>query len=229
MADNNTLIGNIAGFRNSGLIASAVDLQDRIVDKYFTAYATRIAFVAYAFVFGYYGFLKVQALFTGLSTPVRGEVGHLVTILGLPEFGMTLTVVMGFIGVYEMTLGLIFAFKKLRLAVPLFLSHQVVTLITLVIGRAYYFQEPFLFGVPWLFDAFAAYILKNTIFIGGFLILAAVELSDKPPARTIRSENGSRNRLNTDVPEHPEERCVHETQREKPDGENSGGGKDGVC
>jgi hypothetical protein len=29
-----------------------------------------------------------------------------------------------------------------------------------------------------LFDTFAAYILKNTIFVGGFLVLAAVELGD---------------------------------------------------
>jgi hypothetical protein len=50
-----------------------------------------------------------------------------------------------------------------------------------VVARAYYFQEPFLLGVPWLFDAFAAYILKNTIFVGGFLMLAAVELGDRDP------------------------------------------------
>lgn len=39
-------------------------------------HSTNIAFAVYAFVFGCYGFLKVQALFTGESTPVRGEVGH---------------------------------------------------------------------------------------------------------------------------------------------------------
>jgi hypothetical protein len=169
------------------LVDSAVDLEQRIVDTYFVEHGTRIAFLAYAFVFGYYGFLKVQALFTGLSTPVREEVGHLVTILGLPQVGITLTMVMVFIGIYEMTLGATFALKKLRLAIPLFLSHQVVTLVTLVIARAYYFQEPFLFGVPWLFDAFAAYILKNTIFIGGFLVLAGVELGNRTPKPVTRN------------------------------------------
>ena len=181
MTDTNNTIERIAGLRTSGVVERAVELQDRIVTKYFNKYGTRIAFAAYAFVFGYYGFLKLQAPFTGLSTPVRREVGHLVNILGLPELGISLTMVMVFIGIYELTLGVLFAFKKLRLAVPLFLSHQAVTLITLVIARAYYFQEPFLFGVPWLFDAFAAYILKNTIFIGGFLVLAAVELGDREP------------------------------------------------
>jgi hypothetical protein len=178
--------------RTAAVAAGAVDLQDRIVTDYFAEYGTRIAFLAYAFVFGYYGFLKIQALFTGLSTPVRGEVGHLVTIVGLPEVGITLTIVMVFIGIYEMVVGATFALKKLRLAIPLFLSHQAVTLVTLVIARAYYFQEPFLFGVPWLFDSFAAYILKNTIFIGGFLVLAAVELGDRAPTPATRGATDDR-------------------------------------
>jgi hypothetical protein len=178
--------------RTAAVAAGTVDLQDRIVTGYFAEYGTRIAFLAYAFVFGYYGFLKIQALFTGLSTPVRGEVGHLVTIVGLPEVGITLTMVMVFIGIYEMVVGATFALKKLRLAIPLFLSHQAVTLVTLVIARAYYFQEPFLFGVPWLFDSFAAYILKNTIFIGGFLVLAAVELGDRAPTPATRGATDDR-------------------------------------
>ena len=167
-------------------MASAVDLQDRIVNDYLVTYGTRVTSAAYAFVFGYYGFLKIQAFFTGLSTPVRGEIGHLVTVLGLPEVGITLTTVMVFIGIYEMTLGATFALRRIRLALPLFLSHQAVTLVTLVVARAYYFQEPFLFGVPWLFDAFAAYVLKNTIFVGGFLVLASVEFGDRTPPRATR-------------------------------------------
>jgi hypothetical protein len=166
-------------------IASALDtlerFEHRLIDDLFAEYGTRIALAAYAFVFGYYGFLKVQAPVTGLSTPVRGEVGHFASILGLPELGISLTVVMLFIGVYEMSLGALFALKKLRLALPVFLGHQAVTFLSLVVARAYYFQEPFLLGVPWLFDAFAAYILKNTIFVGGFLVLAAVELGDRDP------------------------------------------------
>jgi len=119
-----------------------------------------------------------------LSTAVREEVGHLVTTLGLPQVGITLTMVMVFIGIYEMTVGATFALKRFRLAIPLFLGHQAVTL---VIARAYYFQEPFLFGVPWLFDAFAAYILKNTIFIGGFLLLAGIELGNRTPKPVTRN------------------------------------------
>jgi hypothetical protein len=180
------IFDDIGERRPNGIVGTAVKLQNRLVNDYFVEHGTRIAFLAYAFVFGYYGFLKIQAFFTGLSTPVRGEVGHLVAILGLPEMGITLTMVMIFIGVYEMAIGVTFALKRIRLALPLFLSHQAVTLVTLVIARAYYFQEPFLFGVPWLFDAFAAYILKNTIFIGGFLVLASVELGDQAPTPATR-------------------------------------------
>ncbi|AHB67460.1 hypothetical protein HISP_06395 [Haloarcula hispanica N601] len=165
------------------------EVIDRVVEGILVPYGTRIAFLTYAFVFSYYGFLKVQALFSGLSTPVRGEVHAVVTILGLPELGISLTAVMVFIGVYELTIGLLFLLQKIRAIFFLFLGHQFVTLATLVIARSAYFQEPFLLGtVPWLFDAFAAYILKNTIFIGGFLVLAAVELGQgSPEAATAKS------------------------------------------
>ena len=153
---------------------------DRLANDYLVEYGTRIAFLSYAFVFCYYGFLKLQAPVTGLATPVRGEVGHLVDLLGLPSLGVSLGAVMLFIGLYEFGLGTLFLFRRLRLAVPVFLAHQLGTLVTLVLGRTFYFQEPFLFGVPWLFDSFAAYILKNVIFVGGFLVLAAVELGDRP-------------------------------------------------
>ncbi|MFB6142409.1 MAG: hypothetical protein ABEJ30_03595 [Halorientalis sp.] len=167
-------------------LSSALDTLERyerqFVEDFLAEYSTRIAFATYAFVFFYYGFLKVQALVTGLSTPVRGEVAHLVSVLGLPEFGVSLTAVMAFIGVYEMGLGTLFLRRNLRVALPLFLTHQAGTFITLVLARTYYFQDPFLLGaVPWLFDTFAAYILKNTIFVGGFLVLAAIELGDRHP------------------------------------------------
>lgn len=166
-------------------VTSALDTleryEHRLVNDVFAEHGTRIALLAYAFVFGYYGFLKVQAPVTGLSTPVRGEVGHFVEILGLSQFGIGLTAVMAFIGLYEVALGVLFALRKLRLALPLFLNHQATTFVSLVVARAYYFQEPYVMGVPWLFDTFAAYILKNTIFVGAFLVIATVELGDRDP------------------------------------------------
>lgn len=160
----------------------------RLVDDYFAVYGTRLAFLAYAFVFGYYGFLKLQAPVTGLATPVRGEIGHVVNLLGLPALGVGIGAVMLCIGLYEVVLGVLFATKRVRLLIPVFLVHQFGTFLTLVVGRTFYFQEPFLFGVPWLFDAFAAYILKNTVFVGGFCLLAAVELGTTPIHRATESD-----------------------------------------
>ncbi|MFC6951878.1 hypothetical protein [Halorubellus litoreus] len=161
------------------------DGTDYVVDRIFVPYGTQIAFATYAFVFFYYGMLKIQAFLTGMTTPVKGEVAHFVTALGLPEIGVSVGLAMLSIGLYEALLGLLFVFRRLRLAIPLFLSHQFVTFLSLVVARDFYFQDPFLFGVPWLFDSFAAYILKNTIFVGGFVVLAALELGDRTPETVL--------------------------------------------
>lgn len=164
-----------------------VHTEDRLANTWFREYGTRIAFLAYTFVFFYYGLLKV---IPGFSTPVKGEVNAFMHGLGVPELaavvGLTYTVVpvMYAIGVYEVTLGLLFAFRKIRAAFVLFFTHQLTTLVSLVVATEAYFQEPFLFGtVPWLFDTFAAYVLKNVIFIGGFVVLAGLELGEEPPRR----------------------------------------------
>jgi len=157
------------------------------VINFFVEYGTRIAFTAYAFVFGYYGFLKVQFLFTEIDTPVRRQISYLVHIFDFTQLGITLTMVMLSIGFFEMTIGILFALKKIRLVLPLFFIHMIGTFLTLFIGRTFYFQEPLLMGFPWLFDEFAAYILKNTIFIGGFMILAAVEMSDQDLRRSTKN------------------------------------------
>lgn len=173
--------------------------ESRLVNEYLARYGTLLALLAYAFVFFYYGFLKVQAPLTGLTTPVRGEVGHFVQVLGLPELGVSLTLVMVTIGLYEMALGALFAFKMLHVAFPLFLVHQVTTFVSLGVARAFYFQEPFVFGVPWLFDTFAAYILKNVVFVGGFLVLVTVELGDRDPRPATREPaRGTQNQRRAD-------------------------------
>jgi hypothetical protein len=127
----------------TGAFTTALDRLEQyertLIEEYVTEYGTRVAFAAYAFVFGYYGFLKVQALVTGLATPVRGEVGQFVTTLGLAEIGISLTMVMAFIGVSEMALGLLFLFRELRLAIPVFLAHQTGTFLSLGIARTFYF------------------------------------------------------------------------------------------
>ncbi len=58
------------------------------------------------------------------------------------------------------------------------------TCATLVVARTHYFKEPFVADAPWPFDSFATYTRKNTIFVGGFLVLAAGELGHDRPARS---------------------------------------------
>lgn len=169
------------------------ELEDFIINKYLTEYGTNIAFAAYAFVFFYYGFLKV---IPGVSTPVQTPVAAFMHGLGIPSLTASLGLpysigtIMLFIGLYEMTLGTLFAMRRIRAAFVLFFLHQLTTLLTLVVAPEAYFQQPFLqvagIGVPWLFDAFAAYVLKNTVFIGGFLVLVSLELGHKTPKAATR-------------------------------------------
>lgn len=146
-------------------------------------------------MFFYYGLLKV---IPGVSTPVQTEVAAFMQGLGVPTLTASLGlpysigVVMLFIGLYEMTLGMLFATRQLRTAFVLFFIHQLTTLATLIVAPHAYFQEPFLqvagIGIPWLFDAFAAYVLKNTIFIGGFIVLVSLELGRETPTTMTRRE-----------------------------------------
>jgi hypothetical protein len=187
MMGRHSIRGRLARFERR-----LIDLERRLVEGVFVEHGTNVAFLSYAFVYGYYGFLKVQALITGMTTPVRGEVGHLVTALDLSSLGISLTAVMVFIGVYEVVLGALFATRRIHLVLPLFLAHMFGTFATLVVARGAYFQDPFVMGIPWLFDTFAAYILKNTIFVGGFLVLAGVELGSRTPEPATGGVSGAR-------------------------------------
>jgi uncharacterized membrane protein YkgB len=172
-----------------------VRLEDYLVDTYFSEYGTRIAFVAYAFVFFYYGFLKVVP---GVTTPVQASIVAFVEGLGIPTLAASLGLPYGIgplmllVGFYEMVLGALFATRRLRAAFVLFFLHQFTTLATLIVAPQAYFQQPFLqvagLGVPWLFDAFAAYVMKNVVFIGGFVVLTSLELGHGTPTATTRGD-----------------------------------------
>lgn len=137
---------------------------------------TRLAF---AFVFLYFGAQK--PLVPGAS-PVREPVTAFLTALGVPlvvaiEYGGL------FIGLYEMTVGVLFLFNKIRAAALLFIIHQLTTLVSLLVIPYVAFREPWfsLFGVqtPYALDWFSAYVLKNLIFIGAFMLLFAQYHSER--------------------------------------------------
>lgn len=139
-----------------------------------------IAFAAYAIVFIWFGGVK---LFPHLRTPVYTPVGTFAEAVGLPEIlailGLTynLKALLMVIGVYETLLGVLFATRKLRWATPFFFIHQGIAFLALVVAPTAFFSPPFLelgwIVIPWMQGSFSAYVLKNLIFIGGFLLLVS--------------------------------------------------------
>lgn len=129
---------------------------------------TRLSF---AFVFIYFG---AQKPFVPGASPVREPVTAFLTAIGIPvliplKYGPLL------IGLYEMAIGLLFLFNKIRAAGVLFVIHQVTTLVSLLVIPYVAFRGPWLtvlgVNVPYALDWFSAYVLKNLIFIGAFMLL----------------------------------------------------------
>jgi len=149
-------------------------VQDHIITTYFQPNAKTALYWSFAFVFFYYG---IQKPAPGYS-PVRRPVGLFVSNLGIPIDSAIL-----FIGVFEMTLGLLFFMRKFRLVFWMFLAHQIVAFSTLIVMPYYAWQPPwlFLFGIPLPFkmDSWAAFVLKNVVFIGAFIALCHLEYEDR--------------------------------------------------
>ena len=148
----------------------------RFADKH----AVTLAFAAYAIVFIWFGGVK---LVPTLETPVYTPVGIFVEGLGLPVFlefvgiPYNLKAVLMFIGAYEVFLGILFATRRIRWAIPVFFVHQGTAFLSLIVAPQAFFGPPFLqiggLSIPWMQGAFSAYVLKNLIFIGGFLLLVS--------------------------------------------------------
>ena len=151
---------------------SAIKLQNTLVEKYFVPYAAVYLRFAFAFVFCLYGLQKVAPT----PTPVFNPIEHLVIQAPIT---IPATVVIGFIGTYEMFMGLLFAFKRLRLVMVFFFPHQITTQLVIWLNTDLFFVPPYItvggIDIPWLIGTFAAFALKNTIFIGGFMLLCVYE------------------------------------------------------
>lgn len=131
-------------------------------------------------MFVYFG---LQKLIPGNVAPVTESIS-----LFVGAFGVPIAVAGPFIGLYEVTLGTLFLTRRLRLAFFLFLGHQVVTLLPLVVIPYHSFQPPWIavggFALPRSLDWFAAFILKNLVFVGAFMLLASRELGDRSVGAT---------------------------------------------
>lgn len=147
--------------------------QNVVLANVFRPYGVTVLYVTFGLIFFYFGMQKPSPA----TSPVRVPLTDFFAVVGIPvDPGMY------FIGTYEMFLGLLFLFKQLRAAFWLFLPHQLVTFLSLAIIPFVAFQPPFLtlFGVdvPVATTGYGEFVLKNVVFVAGFMLLAAVELGD---------------------------------------------------
>lgn len=145
--------------------------QGVLVTRVFRPYGVTALYWSFAFVFFYFGFQKPAPVFS----PVRLPLSEF-----LPYFGIPLEAGMLYIGTYEMFLGLLFLFRRIRLAFWLFLPHQAVTFLTLVVIPFVAFQPPWVtvggVSIPWALTGYGAFVVKNLVFVAGFALLVSVEL-----------------------------------------------------
>ncbi|MDZ7688210.1 MAG: hypothetical protein U5J64_05715 [Halobacteriales archaeon] len=148
-------------------------LQDTIASDYFVPYGTTVLYYSFGFIFFYFGLQKPAPV----QTPVFVEVS-----LFVGEFGFPSKPTIIFIGLYEMFLGVLFFLKRIRIVFWLFFVHQFVGFLTLVTIPYVVFQPPWItvFGVdiPWAVGGFSAFVLKNVVWVGAFVVLAGLELGD---------------------------------------------------
>lgn len=149
-----------------------VGRREQQLEALFTRYGYSYARLAFGFVFILFG---AQKPFVPGASPVGYDVTLFATRLGLGALPGPITWIPLLIGCYEMTLGTLILFDKIRPALPAFFAHQLVTLIAPFVVWDTAFREPYLHlgtvTVPYAFDWFAAYALKNVLFIAAFCFL----------------------------------------------------------
>lgn len=157
--------------------------QDRIVDRVFTRWAVTYTYTAFAFVFIYFGLQKPAPVDSPVRTPVAvfvQDVSIHLSRLPLIDVQISPDTALIFIGCYEIFMGLLFLFQLIRIVFWVFLAHQAVGFISILLTWDTVFQPPWLsflgLDVPWALGSFSAFVLKNVIFVGAFMFLASVEL-----------------------------------------------------
>lgn len=149
-------------------------VQDYIISRFVSPYVYLYCRLAFAFVFFYFGLQKPAPNHTPVFVPVT---------LFTAEFGIDGQTALLFIGAYEMALGLLILFNRIRVAFWMFLAHQAVGFLSLVLIPYAVFQPPWLtvFGVdiPWALGGYSAFVLKNLVFVAAFLLLAQHHFADE--------------------------------------------------
>lgn len=133
--------------------------------------------LAFAFVFLTFGAQKL--LFHG-ETPVHEPVLAFVLALGAPSATLGAYALL-FIGVYEVTLGVSFLGNWIRTAAALFVPHQLVGFLSLLVVPGIAFNDP----VPLAYGEYGAFVLKNVVFVGAFLVLYALYVREGSETRGV--------------------------------------------
>ena len=129
-----------------------------------------LLFYGFAFIFIYFGVQK--------PLPVTSPPENYLSLMA-SQAGISSSLVINFVGFYEIFLGLLFVSKRIKLIFWPFMMHQIVTFLVLIMLPYSVFQPPWIsfLGItfPVFLGSFSAFILKNLIFVVGFLLLFSRE------------------------------------------------------
>jgi hypothetical protein len=177
--------------RGGRIVSRIRTFPDRVAATTFDKWAVNFTYLAFAFVFFYFGLQKPLPVISPVRTPVSifaSELSGLLSFVFRTEIVISTTLAIYFIGAYEMFLGLLFLFKQIRVAFWFFFAHQAVTFFALVLIWDSVFQPPWLtvagIDFPYILGSFSAFVLKNVIFVGAFMLLASKELGDDAAAES---------------------------------------------
>lgn len=171
----------------AGVLMSIWTFPDRVANWLSESQVTSYVYLAFAFVFFYFGLQKPLPVISPVRTPISIYItelsGILSSLLGT-EVVITTSLAIYFIGAYEMFLGLLFLFRQIRLAFFFYVPHQIFGFLSLVLIWDSVFQPPWLTvagtEIPYILGGFSAFVLKNVIFVGAFAFLLKRELGDEP-------------------------------------------------
>jgi hypothetical protein len=129
-----------------------------------------VVYLSFAFIFIYFGLQKPLPV----VSPVDTNISLLAYRVGVPS-GFAIY----FVGLYEIFLGFLFLFRLIKYAFWFFVAHQLVAFSTLLLLSKNAFQPPWItflgLEIPWLLNSYSAFVLKNLIFIGCFMLLFSAE------------------------------------------------------
>ena len=175
------------------LLARVYAGQDWILENVFRPHGVTVLYWSFAFVFFYFGFQKPSPAQSPVRTPLTEF---------FPLFAIPVDVGMLFIGTYEMFLGLLFLFRRWRLAFWFFIPHQLIGFFSLLAIPYVAFQPPYIpvmgYSIPWATTGYGEFVIKNLVFVAGFFLLMSVEYQRSEAAKSNADRDSRSDIVNYD-------------------------------